>query len=135
MEKMMKTAVDRMRKDIDDMFTQALYGTNTVSEPISQEPFTLDKLHQIADTLRDLPPAPPKVQFAQDSFFPQEHYADGVAIIPHHPLHRKMSKLIDPNADTATVMRDGAKTRPDGTCFQVEGVVYVPNSFKNKFEK
>ncbi|AQQ02387.1 hypothetical protein B0E33_01280 [Roseibium algicola] len=131
----MKAAADRMREDIDRMFTQALYGT-TVAEPQEQEPFTLDKLNRIIDDLtRGLPPAPPKIQFAPDYIFPQDHYADGVAIIPHHPLHRKVSKFLDPEADTATVMRDGAMTRPDGTCFQFEDTVYVPNSFRNKFEK
>lgn len=119
----------RLAEQMDRLAMSAFYGTttNTAKEP--DEPFTKEKLMAM---MRDLPPAPPKIQATPDYIFPQEHYADEVAIIPHHPAHTFFAKAFAPDAPTATVMKAGEKQRPDGTCYQIGDTVYVPSSLASK---
>lgn len=122
MERSLAQMMDRLAMD-------ALYGTATTTQSQEQEPFTLAKLEKLID---GLPPAPPAVKFVRDDIFPQEHYADKVAIIPHHPAHTFFAKLLAPQAPTATVIKAGEMNRPDGTCYQIDGTVYVPSSLAHK---
>ena len=130
---MTKSIADKMMREIDDMFYRSISTLTEPPEP--QETLTQEKILEAVDEIRKLVPKPvPKIQFTDDRFFPQEHYADKVEFIPHHPAHKFVSKFLNSEADTATVMFDGREERPDGTCYQFEDVVFVPESFKEKFK-
>jgi hypothetical protein len=122
----------RLAEQMGRLAMSAFYGTttNTAKEP--DEPLTTEKLLEMMAMMKDLPPAPPKIRATPDYIFPQEHYADEVAIIPHHPAHTLFAKAFAPDAPTATVMKAGEKKRPDGTCYQIGDTVYVPSSMASK---
>ncbi len=129
MDKKYSEAQRRLANHLDRLAMHALTGTTTNVDKDLEEPFTKEKLMAL---MKELPPAPPKIQAAPDSLFPKEHYADDVAIIPHHPAHTLFAKVLAPKAPTATVMKAGEKNRPDGTCYQIGDTIYIPLSLASK---
>lgn len=126
------SAMERRLSDMmDRLMMDSLYGTSATTQSQEQEPFTLAKLEKL---IADLPPAPPTIKFVRDDVFPQEHYADEVAIIPHHPAHTLFAKILSPDAPTATVMKAKELTRADGA-YQIGNVVYAPASYAGKFKE
>lgn len=121
MEKRLSDMMDRLATDV-------ICGPSTTMQSHKQETITLDDLMKLID---DLPPAPPTIKFVRDDVLPQEHYADEVAIIPHHPAHTFISRLISPGAPTATVMKAKELTRADGA-YQIGNAVYAPKSYADK---
>lgn len=123
MEKRLSDMMDRLMMD-------AFYGTSAATNSPEQEPFTLAKLEKL---IAGLPPVPPTIKFVRDDVFPQEHYADEVAIIPHHPAHTLFAKILLPDAPTATVMKAKELTRANGA-YQIGNVVYAPSSYAEKIK-
>lgn len=125
MDSVRKELARRMANRLDAMRNDCLGLSATPTQPPNGP--NMDELMEI---FKDAPPAPPKIQFAPDYMFPQEHYADEVVFIRHHPAHQFFARIFRPDAESATVMRGATRMRADAAAYRIGSTFFVPESLR-----